>query len=108
MELHEEVIRREVVLDCGIEEAWEAVTDLGSWLGDEACDACVDEEVRGLRLSLRWSIDDQPETVVDVTLEPLDDNRTRVVVVEMPLRVIQAIGSEIAGGAFSGPMLVAA
>lgn len=108
MELHEEVVRRESILDCGIEEAWAAVADLDAWLGDEAADAVVDEEVPGRRLSFRWTVDGQPETVVDVALEPLSDEATRVVVVEMPVRVLQAVGAEIAGGAFSGPLMVAA
>jgi uncharacterized protein YndB with AHSA1/START domain len=110
MELHEDVVRREVILDCPREEAWDAVTDLESWLGDEAAvhEATVEEIVPGLRIALRWTVDGQPETLVDVTLDDAGEDRTRVVVVEIPVRVLQAVGAEIGSGMFSGPMMVAA
>jgi uncharacterized protein YndB with AHSA1/START domain len=110
MELHEDIIRRELVLDCPLDEAWEAVADLESWLGDADAlqDATVEEVVPGLRIALRWQVDGQPETVVDMTLHDAGENRTRLVVVELPVRIVQALGAEIAGGVFGGPMMVAA
>jgi len=59
-------------------------------------------------LVLRWTVDGQPETLVDVTLADAGEDRTRVVVVEIPVRVVQALGAEIGSGMFSGPMMVAA
>jgi hypothetical protein len=104
MRLQDEVgaVRRETELPVGLEDAWAAVRD-PSWLGEAAE---VVEEQPPRRLALRWA--DDPSTLVDISLEPAGEDRTRVVVVEAPLRVLRAVGDQVAAGAgFGGPLLLA-
>ena len=127
MELHEDVVRREVILDAERQEAWSALRDLESWLAEEADielhegatgelrdadgkarQAVVEEVLPGRRIALRWWADDEDPTIVELTLDDAGEGRTRLVVVELPVFVVQAVGSQIAGGAFRGPAMVAA
>lgn len=131
MELHEDIVRRDVTLDVDRAAAWAALADprrLESWLaasvdveireGAEGTitdhdgtvrDAVVEEVVPGRRLALRWAAPDQDPTIVELTLDDAGDGRTRLVVVEIPLAVVRAISTEVAGSdAFRGPLMVAA
>jgi uncharacterized protein YndB with AHSA1/START domain len=96
MRLHEEVgaVRREVELDCGLDEAWSRVCEL-SWLEEPAT---IEEAEPPRRLTISW--DDDPSTVVDIALEPVTDDVTRVVVVEAPVEALRL--------APAGPLLLAA
>jgi uncharacterized protein YndB with AHSA1/START domain len=99
----ERMVEREVVLDASPHEVWEALTDerlLSEWLADEAELDPVEggdamfrfgdgEERRGrvLRverersLAFTWARPDEPETQVELTIEPAVSG-TRVIVVE--------------------------
>ncbi|WP_354698185.1 hypothetical protein DSM112329_03850 [Paraconexibacter sp. AEG42_29] len=133
MELHQDIVRREVVLDADLDTAWSALASadgLQTWLAESVDveiapgakgtitdhdgvvrDATVEEVVPGRRVALRWAASGHEPTVVDLTLEPLGDDRTRLVVVEVPAAVVHAVSTQlvIAGtSAFRGPALVAA
>lgn len=132
MELHEESVRREIELAVDRAAAWEALADprrLERWLAaavdveirpgaagtvtdhdGTVRDVVVEEVLPGRRLALRWTTDGEPVTVVELTLDDTDDGRTRLVVVEVPLAVVRAVGDRVVGAdAFrGGPMLVAA
>lgn len=130
MELQEDVVRRDVTLDAGRAAVWRALTDrdrLAGWLA-----AAVDVEIRegatgtttdddgtvrdvtveevrpGRRLALRWCADGEEPTLVELTVDDAPDGRTRLVVVEMPVRLVRAVADEAVGGASRGPMLLAA
>lgn len=104
MKLHEDVgaVRREVVLDRPLDEAFEDVLDL-DWLER---DAEVVEVCEPSRVTVAWADDDS--TVVDITLEPLGAEATRVVVVETPVRVLQAASADVVAGLPHGPLALAA
>jgi uncharacterized protein YndB with AHSA1/START domain len=111
-------VERETVLDAPADEVWEALTDevlLGEWLADEA----ELEPVPGGRASFRfadgseregtvlrveeeralaftWARPGEPETEVELTLEPLVAG-TRLVVVE---RVSTATPMALSGAAW--------
>jgi uncharacterized protein YndB with AHSA1/START domain len=108
-----EAVRREVVLDAAPDDVWrqfEEADALSGWLADEVDvevrpgaegtvrDAdgphravTVEEVVPGRRLGLRWrDVGDRP-TVVEIGLEPLGNDRTRVVVVEVPVAVLSLV-----------------
>jgi uncharacterized protein YndB with AHSA1/START domain len=132
MELHQDIVRREVVLDAEPDAAWAALTDpelLETWLADSVDvdiregaegtitdhdgtvrDAVVEEVVPGRRVALRWAAPGQDPTIVELTLDPVDAGRTRLVVVEVPVAVVRAVSTQLIGGsdAFRGPALVAA
>jgi uncharacterized protein YndB with AHSA1/START domain len=132
MELHEESVRREIVLAVDRRAAWAALADprrLEEWLaaavdveirpGAEGTvtdhdgtvrDVVVEEVVPGQRLALRWAAPGRPPTIVELTLAEAEDGHTRLVVVEVPLAVVRAVSTRIvaAGSSSSGPMLVAA
>jgi uncharacterized protein YndB with AHSA1/START domain len=99
----ERMVEREAVLDASPDEVWEALTDerlLSEWLADEAELDPVEggdavfrfgdgEERHGtvLRverersLAFTWARPDEPETQVELTIEPAVSG-TRVIVVE--------------------------
>ena len=130
MELHDHVVRREVVLPAQRERVWEELADadgLSGWLADrvdldvrEGAEGTarwadgterrvvVDEVEPARRLALRWWADGEDATVVDLTLDE-DDRGTRLVVVELPMRVIAAVGDRLVRTSSSsrGPQLVA-
>lgn len=108
-----EVVRREVVLDGPPDDVWAQFAEdgaLSGWLAGEVDvevrpgaegtvrDAggperpvTIEEVVPGRRLGLRWrDVGDRP-TVVEIGLEPLHGDRTRVVVVEVPVAVLSLV-----------------
>src|SRR5438105_743757 len=92
-------VKRELELETGIEEVWEAIIGDG-WLADEVRldlrpggDAefrdgktfkagWVEEALAPARLTFWWTEGDEPASRVELALEALDDERTRVRVVE--------------------------
>jgi uncharacterized protein YndB with AHSA1/START domain len=132
MELHEEIVRRDIALDVDRDTAWEALADprrLEAWLAESVDleisegaegtitdhdgtvrDAVVDEVVPGRRLALRWAAPEQEPTIVELTLDDTEDGRAHLVVVEIPVAFARALSNRMvhAGTAFQGPALVAA
>lgn len=105
MQLHDEVgaVRREVVLDRPVDEAWEDVCAL-DWLER---DAEIVEADAPSRLTIAWADDDS--TIVDIALEPITAGTTRVVVVEAPVRALRAVASDVVVSAGPrGPLALAA
>jgi uncharacterized protein YndB with AHSA1/START domain len=129
-------IERELVLPAPPEEVWHVVTGPG-WLADEVrldltpggeayfrsadreragwveeAVAPGDADQRGARLIFWWSADGNPATRVELTLDPEDDDLTRVRVVESrPLEVLDVMGIPLpgSGGQSHEPtMLIAA
>jgi uncharacterized protein YndB with AHSA1/START domain len=132
MELHDEqVVRREVVLPVDLDAAWANLADaegLAGWLADEVDlevregskgvarwsdgterHVVVDEVEAGRRLAICWWADGEDATLVDLTLDDHADG-TRLVVVEVPVRVVEAVGAGLptGGSAARGPQLAAA
>jgi uncharacterized protein YndB with AHSA1/START domain len=128
-------IERELVLDAPPEEVWQVVTSSG-WLAEEvefdltpAGEATFrsgerlrtgwveevvapgDEEASHARLVFWWSADGEPASRVELTLDPDDERRTRMRVIEArPLEVLDVVGIPLSGsgGAHGPSMLVAA
>jgi len=119
-------VERELELEAGIEEVWEAVTGDG-WLADEVrLDLCpggdadfrtgeaakagwVEEALAPARLTFWWAEGEEPASRVELALEALDQQRTRVRVVETrPLELLELIGLPLTriGGPSFGPALV--
>jgi uncharacterized protein YndB with AHSA1/START domain len=131
VELHDQqVVRREVVLPVDLGAAWAnlaAAEGLEGWLADEIDldvrpgaegtarwsdgterHVVVDEIEVGRRLALYWWAEGEDATLVELTLDEHDDG-TRLVVVEVPVRVVEAVGAGLpTGGAARGPQLAAA
>jgi uncharacterized protein YndB with AHSA1/START domain len=131
VELHDQqVVRREVVLPVDLDAAWANLAEaegLEGWLADEidldvrpGADGTarwsdgterhvvVDEIEVGRRLALYWWAEGEDATLVELTLDEHDDG-TRLVVVEVPVRVVEAVGAGLpTGGAARGPQLAAA
>ena len=103
-----ETVRRERVLRCSIDDAWALLRDadgLERWLADEVDlviepgergvlrdgdtvrDVVVESVEEGRRLSLRWWTPDGEPSVVDLTLDRVE-GRTRLVVTDVPLRLV--------------------
>lgn len=131
MELHDEIVRRDVTLDADRDTAWEALADprrLEGWLaasvdveireGAEGTitdhdgtvrEVSVDEVAAGRRLALRWAAPGQEPTIVELTLDDTGDGRTRLIVLELPVAAVRAISTRISvAGPSPGPALVAA
>lgn len=111
-ELAPGAVRRERELPVGTPDAWELLRDadgLRRWLaddvdlevqpgrsgtlrdGDERRSVVVEEVEPGRRVALRWWTDGDDEAegaLVDLTIEPSGDDRSRIVVTEVPLRVV--------------------
>jgi uncharacterized protein YndB with AHSA1/START domain len=121
-------IERELEVEAGIEEVWEAITSDG-WLADEVRldltpggdaqfsadgvvkDGWIEEALAPARLTFWWATGDEPATRVELRLEPIDADRTRLRVVETrPLELLDLVGVPLTrvGGATYGPALVAA
>lgn len=105
-------VRRERELPVPADDAWALLRDaegLRRWLaddvdlvvapgesgslrdGDEHRAVVVEEVEPGRRVALRWWADDRDEAdgaLVDLTIEPLGNDRSRIVVTELPLRVV--------------------
>ncbi len=111
-ELAPGAVRRERDLPAPADEAWELLRDadgLSRWLaddvdlavapgergtlrdGDDERSVAVEEVEEGRRVALRWWTGDREDdaTLVDLTLEPLGDDRSRLVVTEVPLDVVE-------------------
>lgn len=127
-----EEVKRELVLAASPGELWEAIIGSG-FLADEVhldlrpggeASFRTGEEVRtgwveevsvpahgeGGRLVFWWSVDGEPTSRVELTLEPEVDARTRVRVVEArPLEVLDVIGVPLGapGGSMRGPAMLA-
>lgn len=127
-----EATRHELVLDVDADAAWELLGSsdgLERWLGDDVDlevtagehgtirdgDELLLTEVEsvemGRRVSLRWWSEERGAAVVDLTLEPLGDCATRLVVVEIPVDALRipvspaTLGGAIGDGA--GPQMIA-
>lgn len=107
----DEAVRREVVFAAPREKVWEALAEddgLAEFLGED-CRFDIEDSEPGRRLVVRTWSPDTGATVVDLTLDDHEDG-TRLVVVELPLRTLEAIGAELDRqlADHRGPMLVAA
>jgi uncharacterized protein YndB with AHSA1/START domain len=127
-------IERELVLPASPEQVWEVITGPG-WLADEvqlelvpggdaqfssggwrkqgwveeAVPPGMDGEEEG-RLTFWWGADGDPDTRVELSLEPECDGATRLRVVESrPLEVLDVTGIPLpgAGGSSYGPAMLA-
>jgi uncharacterized protein YndB with AHSA1/START domain len=126
----DDVVRREIVLPGTPDRVWALVADpseLATWLADELwIDALVpgeegllregdtirrvvvDEVEPGRRLALRWSaLPNGEERLVELTLHPEDEQRTRLVVVELPWASVRAVAPAIARSLPTGGPLMA-
>jgi uncharacterized protein YndB with AHSA1/START domain len=132
MELHEEIgaVRRETVLDAPRDHVWSLVCDpdgLRTWLADEVDLDAVEPGARGTvtewgeerhvtiedveegrRVALSWCAPGGEPSLVELTLDDADDERTRMVVVEIPLVTLRAVAAPSFGGsAARGPQMAA-
>jgi uncharacterized protein YndB with AHSA1/START domain len=113
MELHEEVgaVRRETVLDAPRDAVWQLVADpagLATWLADdvelpavapgaegtvledgELRHVTIEEVEDGRRVTLSWCAPGGEASLVELTLDDDDEQRTRMVVVEVPLAALR-------------------
>jgi uncharacterized protein YndB with AHSA1/START domain len=117
-------VERELELDAPVEEVWEAVTSDGFMAeevqfdlrpGGEARigekEGWVEEALAPARLTFWWADGDEPASRVELTLDPLDEERTRLRVIETrPLDRLDLVGLPLTriGGTTFGPALVAA
>lgn len=116
-------IERELELDASVEEVWDAVTSDG-FIADEVVfdlrpggearfsekGGWVEEALAPVRLTFWWADGDEPASRVELTLDPLDGDRTRLRVIETrPLDRLDLVGIPLTrvGGASFGPALVA-
>jgi uncharacterized protein YndB with AHSA1/START domain len=114
-------IERALELEAPVEEIWEAVTSDG-FIADEVTldlqpggDArfgekrgWVEEALPPARLTFWWADGDEPASRVELTLDPLDGDRTRLRVIETrPLDRLDLVGVPLTriGGASFGPAL---
>jgi hypothetical protein len=121
-------VERELEVPARLAEVWETITSDG-WLADEVTldlrpggEACfrsdeslkigwVEEALAPVRLTFWWATGEEPASRVELALDALDDNRTRLRVVETrPLELLELVGVPLTrvGGATFGPALVAA
>jgi uncharacterized protein YndB with AHSA1/START domain len=136
MELHEEIgaVRRETVLDAPRDAVWARIASpegLASWLADEvaldevapgasgtvvedgvARRVTIDEVEDGRRVALSWCADGGEPSIVELTLDDAEDEdaeRTRMVVVELPLVTLRAatVAAVRAASAARGPQMAA-
>jgi uncharacterized protein YndB with AHSA1/START domain len=113
MAIEDIVVRRELTLPVDRETVWAMLVDpeeLAGWLADEVeleievgaegwlrsgdgepRRATVEEVVEGRRVVLRWSASDDPETIVELTLDDAPEG-TRLVVLEVPTMHLEAVG----------------
>jgi uncharacterized protein YndB with AHSA1/START domain len=134
MELHEEMsaVRRETVLDAPRDAVWELVADpdgLATWLADdvdlpavapgergvvledgELRHVTIEEVEEGRRVALSWCVPGGEPSLVELTLDDDGEERTRMVVVEVPLVALRvaATVSVAALGRTRGPQMAAA
>ena len=115
MQLHEEMgaLRRETDLDAPRDAVWALVADpdgLATWLADdleldavapgergivledgELRHVTIEEVEEGRRVALSWCAPGGDPSLVELTLDDLEDGRTRRVVVEIPLVALRAV-----------------
>jgi uncharacterized protein YndB with AHSA1/START domain len=133
MELHEELgaVRRETVLDAPRDAVWELVADpegLATWLADdvdldevapgasgtvteggELRHLTIEEVQKGRRVALSWCVDGGEPSLVELTLDDDGDQRTRMVIVEVPLLTLRmATIRTLHASAASGPQMALA
>jgi uncharacterized protein YndB with AHSA1/START domain len=109
MAIEDVMVRRELTLAGDRETVWRALQECG-WLAEEGVSVTVEEIVQNRRVSLRWSEPEGPETVVELVLDDVPDG-TRVVVLEMPVIELEAIGVALEQAlprAVRGPSMLAA
>jgi uncharacterized protein YndB with AHSA1/START domain len=133
MELHEEIgaVRRETVLDAPRDAVWERIASpegLASWLADDVALDAVEPGARGevvedgerrhvtieevedrRRVALSWCADGGEPSLVELTLDDEDEDRTRMVVVELPLVTLRVatVTTVRAASASRGPQMAA-
>jgi uncharacterized protein YndB with AHSA1/START domain len=134
MELHEELgaVRRETVLDAPRDAVWALVAEpegLATWLADvvdldevapgasgtvteggEPRDVTIEEVVEGRRVALSWCAPGGEPSLVELTLDDDGDQRTRMVIVEVPLTSLRvaAIRTLHAATSARGPQMALA
>src|SRR4051812_702877 len=134
MELHEEMgaVRRETVLDAPRDAVWSLVANpegLETWLaddvaldaiapgssgtvteGDEERQVTIEEVEDGRRVALSWCAPGGDPSLVELTLDDLEDGRTRMVVVEIPLVTLRVAAARTLHTAVrtSGPQMALA
>jgi uncharacterized protein YndB with AHSA1/START domain len=133
MELHEELgaVRRETILDAPRDAVWELVADpegLATWLADDvdldevAPGACgtvteggevrhltIEEVQEGRRVALSWCVPGGEPSLVELTLDDDGNQRTRMVIVEVPLVTLHvATTRTLHASAASGPQMALA
>lgn len=131
MSIADTAVRREVILRVDRETAWQALKDpqeLAAWLADEVdleievgsegwlrweggeCRrVAVEEVVERRRIVMRWTGPEGSETLVELVLDDADEG-TRLVVLELPVAQLEAVGVLLDGGpgVLGGPQMVAA
>jgi uncharacterized protein YndB with AHSA1/START domain len=133
MELHEEMgaLRRETELDASRDAVWPLVSDpegLATWLADDVeLDAVepgargvvledgelrhvtIEEVEEGRRVALSWCAPGGDPSLVELTLDDVEDGRTRMVIVELPLMALRVATTQTIawGAAQRGPQMAA-
>jgi uncharacterized protein YndB with AHSA1/START domain len=135
MQLHEEMgaLRRETDLDAPRDAVWTLVADpdgLATWLADDVELASVEPGERGVvledgelrhvtieeveegrRVALSWCAPGGDPSLVELTLDDLEDGRTRMVVVEIPLVALRVVAErsvvQLRERAARGPQMAA-
>jgi uncharacterized protein YndB with AHSA1/START domain len=133
MELHEELgaVRRETVLDAPRDAVWALVAEpagLATWLVDdvdldeiapgasgtvtedgELRHVTIEEVQEGRRVALTWCAPDGEPSLVEVTLDDDGDQRTRMVIVEVPLMTLRVAAIRtLHAAAAGGPQMALA
>jgi uncharacterized protein YndB with AHSA1/START domain len=133
MELHEELgaVRRETVLDAPRDAVWALVAEpegLATWLADdvdldevapgasgtvteggEPRDVTIEEVQVGRRVALSWCAPGGEPSLVELTLDDDGDQRTRMVIVEVPLLTLRVAAIRtLHASAASGPQMALA
>ena len=134
MELHEELgaVRRETVLDAPRDAVWALVAEpegLATWLADdvdldevtpgasgtvtengEERHVTIEEVKEGRRVALSWCAPGGEPSLVELTLDDDGDQRTRMVIVEVPLVTLRvaAIRTLHASASAGGPQMALA
>jgi uncharacterized protein YndB with AHSA1/START domain len=116
-------VERDLELDAPVEDVWEAVTTDG-FIADQVSlelepggeasfderTGWIEEALAPARLTFWWATGDEPATRVELVLDRLEHDRTRLRVVETrPLEMLELVGVPLTrvGGTKFGPALVA-
>lgn len=129
MAIDDQVVRREAILPVDRDTAWAALCDpdeLATWLADEVeievregaqgtfrwrdgeeRHAVVEEVQERRRVALRWFEAGGEPSIVELTLDDVAEG-TRLVVVELPVATLDAVGALLeAGRSVEGPQMLA-